>query len=302
MIDEIGTRNAAPAAESQAARPTRAAKIAGTAIAILALAVGCVTYHAWNRGALDEAKDAAPDGINLEPIAGSPGAYLVNPAYEAVLSVALVELRLPKPGDAPRRVTALDDKEWSYDDKAGVLSLTRPIDDEAYMVRANGHFRYPLSFRMREGLDPASIRLLVDGKIGIDGVDYRFDPGTGVLTLLGTSPDTGWFGFSFAMLDGVSSGAIGDLGADRLTRAMRAHLGFPVDGNCAAVGDDGRLFRAPDDEAGEAPWLIELLPIAEGYVGAYSLSDGFRFDAATGIIELDEPIDPARFAVYAHMD
>jgi len=279
-----------------------AARIAGFLALAAALAVGYAAYHAWNRGLLDAAREAAPDGINLEPSPGEPGAFVVNPGFEAILAVDLVESRAPTAENAPREILRLEEEAWSFDAARSSLRVKRAFDSEKYFVRVKGTFAYPLVFTLPDVTKPGSIRLIVEGKLGLEGEDYSFDAATRRLTLLGTSQSTEWFCLDYGTADGtvtINSGI-----ADRFTRSMRAYMGYPVDGNCEAADGSGRRFMIQDAGAleGSAPWLLELLPTGEGYVGRKLWPDAFRFDPSTGIIELAEPIDADRFSVFAFAD
>ena len=268
-------------------------------IPLLILIVGGVGwgFHAWNRGLIDEAKHAAPDGINVFPVVGKPGTYLVNPGFAHIASVQTFQNQIPNPDGPPPIIQDIRREHWRYDGATSLLILDQPIDDKQYMMMVQGDFRYPLVFFVAPTTKVDSIRVIVAGKIGIENEDYRFDKDRSSIELSATTRTTPWFALVYDTAEGNFS--IGSLSAEQLTRAMRIHLGLQLEGNCKARDTIGRQFQT---EAGTRakPWQVELFPIKEGYRGQAFWPRDYSWDPSTGILEFDKPIDVSRFAVFAY--
>ena len=189
---------------------------------------------------------------------------------------------------------------WRYDPILSLLSLDTPVDDSVYWVMVDGRFDFPLVFFPYHLATADSIRVIVDGVIGIEGTDYAFDSSSGTITLLKTDEKTLWFCLTY-MAD-LGQASIGSMTPEHLTRAMNAHLGFPFDGNCAPIGESKTHFLLDTEFLGDtAPWLLQLLPKGEGYVGSELWPRDFTYDKTTREIMLKEPIDTDRFGIYALM-
>lgn len=276
---------------------TRAFKAIAVALAAALLLAGGILWHGWNRAAATRGLRASPDGINVIPIPGKPGAYSVNPRFARLTKVDVSAFGLPDPDGPPPIVREVPSRSWRYERASSVLTLSERFDDKKWMVSVSGAFEFPLSFGVGDGLEPKSVRLIVDGKIGLAGEDFSIDGDGSRITLLGTGPSTAWFAFSYRNSSGDFS--VGSLTAERLTRAMRSHMGIALEGNCRPMGADGRRFAASGART-DAPWLLELLPCQEGYVGGQLWPRDFEWDPAKGELNLKLPIDPSRFAVYAY--
>jgi DNA-binding CsgD family transcriptional regulator len=277
-------------------RAVRRAVFAGAALAAVALFAACA------HGAVRRGLAAEPDGINVSPVPDSPGTYLVNPRFERVAEVSVVRNSVPDIDGPPPESRSLPASAWSYDRSRSRLTLRDPIDDASYWVMVRGRFAYPLAFIPERPVEPGSVRVIVDGAIGLEGIDYRLGAAQESIELFRTSGKTGWFALSYQTDQGQCS--IGSMTPDRLTRAMAAHLGFPVDGNCRPAEGEGTAplagrFVWEQDPVTSDPWLVHLLPKGEGYVGAVLWPRDFTYERETRTLVLKTPIDPERYGVYA---
>lgn len=274
--------------------PVRRAVFAGAALAAVAVFAACA------HGAVRRGLAAEPDGINVFTVQGSPGTYLVNPRFERIAEVSVVRNAVPDIDGPPPESRSLPASAWSYDRSRSHLVLRDPIDDGSYWVMVRGRFSYPLAFFPERPVEPGSVRVIVDGAIGLENIDYRLGADLASIELPRTSVDTEWFALSYRTDLGQSS--IGSMSPDRLTRAMAAHLGFPVDGNCRPAEGEAPLasrFVWEQESVSSDPWMVNLLPKGEGYVGAVLWPRDFSYDRETRTLVLKTPIDPERYGVYA---
>jgi len=274
----------------------RRALFIGAALAAVAVFAACA------HGAVRRGLAAEPDGINVSPVPDSPGTYLVNPRFERVAEVSVVKNAVPDIDGPPPESRTLPASAWSYDRTSSRLVLRNPVDDASYWVMVRGRFNYPMTFFPERPVETGSVRVIVDGAIGLEGIDYRCGSDPASIELLRTSGKTEWFALSYRTDQGQSS--IGSMMPDRLTRAMAAHLGFPVDGNCRPAEGEGAAplasrFVWEQDPVSSDPWMVHLLPKGEGYVGAVLWPRDFTYERATRTLVLKTPIDPERYGVYA---
>ncbi|MFH2000225.1 MAG: hypothetical protein ABIK28_11125 [Planctomycetota bacterium] len=117
-----------------------------------------------------------PDHTNASPMEG-PGIYHVCTVYES-----LMEVKVSNRSDKQKRTVPSD--QWTFDKTAGRLEIETPIDDDQEMVIVYGKLEVPWAWQMTESLEPGSVKVLLDDRPGVRGVDFETDEEKGVIRFL----------------------------------------------------------------------------------------------------------------------
>lgn len=232
--------------------------------------------------------------LNLEPVTGDPHSFHCVIRFKTVDRVYLSTLLSAVSDGRERETVELRKEEWKYDPTTGVFAITREIDTSVYIPVADGKYETPLCVVLREKIDPRAIRFAINGRIGDAGKDYAYRADANEIKLLSCATGDENYMLQFKTKDGVSSVSQGN--PSEVTRELRAYFEWPLEGNTVPSGTDGKRF-APDGMKFRGVWLVELIPVKNGYKGK-SLQSGFTWDAGNNELVLDEPVDTSKYSVY----
>lgn len=244
---------------------------------------------------ISSASSGAPSdqGINAEPVPGKPHRYSLSIRFDAVDTVELIPLLAAAEAGSKRERISVPAPQWHFDRERNLITLDRDVDPSTHMVSASGRYALPLCITPAAPTDPASIRLVVSGRIGKEGADYRYDRTRNEIVL--TSCRTGNESYIVQFSQGEGSASVGS--AANLTREHRRHLSWPLDGNTKRLDAEGKRF-SPDGTRFKTVWLVELLPAQDGCEGKV-LTEGFTWNSGRNELILDTPAD-SRFTVFIH--
>ena len=231
-------------------------------------------------------------GINAEPVAGKPHLYTVSIRFSEISEVDIRPMIHTLPANAKSEKTVLPSREWRYDAKKNLLEIDRDVDSAKQMVSVSGKYALPLRIVPAAKTEPSSIRLIVEGRIGKEETDYRYDRKTNEIELTACKTGEECYLVQFGQKDGCAS--VGSMTG--LKREHRRHLSWPLDGNTKPLDASGKRF-ALTDETVKNVWLVQLLPAKDGFEGK-DLLKGFRWDEKKKELTLDEKPGP-EFSVFA---
>ena len=236
----------------------------------------------------------APQTLNAEPIAGKPHQYHLGMKFR---SVNKVYLRTMLPAESLGReleTIVLPETGWRYDNSSDILEIDRDVDTAVYAVIADGKYSTPITIVLQGKTVPDKIRLVVDGRIGKAGKDFRYDAAKGTIELTSCVTGDEHFMIQYPVGDGVSS--ISSMNAAELTRELRAHLEWPVEGNAHEVGVGGIRFALNEGRL-RSVWMVDFIHKENGYSGKNILT-GFTWNKDTNEITLSTPVDTSRYSIY----
>jgi hypothetical protein len=231
-----------------------------------------------------------PDSTILNTIPGNPEVYLVTPRFDRIDRVVLIA----KDGSEKDRETPLSAADWAFSPGSDRLTLTNPVDPSRFAVRIWGPRQDPWVATATEPIDPLSIRLAIDGRIGIRDKDYF--PGKDGHSIIVPSFDSARFSLKYRF--GHTYTGSGPSGEANLTRQILKYFDYPLSGNFAL--DAAPATYHPKSDRFESVWSILLIPVREDETGRIldNPSD-WKFDPATQELTILSPRDLARFEVYA---
>ena len=230
-------------------------------------------------------------GINAEPVPGKPHRYSLSIRFDAVDRVELIPLLSAAKAGSKRERISIPASQWHFDRTTNMITVDRDVDTAAHMVSASGRYALPLRIAPAAPTDPASIRLIVSGRIGKEGSDYRYDRTGNEIVLTSCPTGSESYIVQFSQGDGIAS--VGSLAG--LRREHRRHLSWPLDGNTTRLDAAGKRF-SPAEENLKKVCMVELLPAKDGYDGKV-LTGGFTWNSSKNELVLDEPVDE-RFSVF----
>jgi hypothetical protein len=232
--------------------------------------------------------------INLEPVIGEGRLYSCAIVFRSVSRVYMTTHIPAASLGHPKEMIPLGKDEWRYDAASGQFEIQRDIDNSVYTLVAEGAYTTPIRIILNYMTDPSSVRFAIDGRIGKAGVDYRLTDEDTAVDLPGCVTGDENYMIQWRTTNGVSS--VNNSNPSLLTRKLRAYFELPLDGNTVPVGSDGSLF-SPRDGRYRSIWLVELIPLRDGYAGKNILT-GFSWNAEKNELKLSEPVDLSRFSVY----
>lgn len=232
--------------------------------------------------------------LNLDQIAGNPHSYHCAIRFKSVDGVYIRTLVSAEAAGHASEVLELGRDEWKYDASTGMFSITRDIDTSVYIPVADGRYEMPLHILLREKIDPSTIRFSIDGRIGTAEKDYTYyaDRDEIILKPFVTGDEN--YMLQYRTIEGSSSLCQGN--PSEVTREVRAYFEWPLKGNTAQVGTDGKRFALEDGKF-TSVWMVELIPVKNGYKGK-SLQTGFTWDSGKNELILAEPVDTTKYSVY----
>lgn len=234
-----------------------------------------------------------PDDINAEPLSGSPHFYSVNIKFVSIDDVIVTTNIAAESLGVAHDSFTLSKTEWSYDSIKNTLFVKRDIDDTNYLVRIKGRYRTPLVIIPIDKIDPAQIRLVIDGKTGIKGTDYIYNAKKNEIEL--PSCRTGKEKYILQYNHSGGSASISSMSTSGLTRSLLQYMGWPTEGNTTSLDQHGLLF-SPRSTRYKSVWLVQLIPSHDGY-GGKDILKKFHWDNKNNILTLDEPVDTEKFSV-----
>ena len=230
-------------------------------------------------------------GINAEPVPGQAHRYSLSIRFDAVDRVELIPLLSAAKAGAKRERISIPASQWHFDRTTNTITVDRDVDTAAHMVSASGRYALPLRIVPAAPTDPASIRLIVSGRIGKEGTDYRYDKIKEEIVLTSCVEGSESYIVQFKQGEGIAS--VGSIAG--LKREHRRHLSWPLDGNTTRLDASGKRF-SPEEGTFRTVSMIELLPAKDGYDGKV-LTEGFTWNSSKNELVLDEPVDE-RFSVF----
>jgi len=246
-----------------------------------------------SRIAISSEKMISSDDINVEPILNEPRKYSVNIKFNTIDSVMVSTTIVAESLGIKHERFYLQNSEWNYDSGKNILYLQRDIDTANYIVRVSGRYRTPLCIITNEKIDPAKIRLVIDGHIGVPGKDFRYDAVKNEIELVTCKTGSENYILQYQYSQGAAS--IGSMNTSGLTLSLLKYLGWPTEGNTITIERNGLRF-SPRDTVYKSVWMVQLIPVRDGYTGKDILS-GFRWDSIKNELTLDEPVDTEKFSV-----
>lgn len=233
------------------------------------------------------------DDINVEPIPGDTHHYSVNIKFDTIESVTVSTTIVAESLGIKHESYDLQKNEWDYDPVGNILHAGREIDNTNYIVRVTGRYRTPLCIITNEKIDPAKIRLVIDGRIGIPGKDYHYDSIKNEIELI--TCKTGKENYILQYHYSQGSASIGSMNSSGFTRSLLKYLEWPTEGNAVQLDQKGLRF-SPRETVYKSVWLVQLLPAGDGYTGRDILS-GFHWDSIKNELTFNEPVDTEKYSV-----
>ncbi len=260
-------------------------------IIILFLVITSAGYSAGKN--ITENKTIPIDDLNAEPVPGSPREYSVNIKFTKIEYVtAGTTVAAESLGVKHDRYT-LPENEWSYNSITNRLTVKRDIDNSNYILRVKGKYLTPMCIIPAEKIDPGQIRFAVNGRIGINGKDYRYNSIKNEIEL--PSCTTGQEKFIIQYMYSSGSASIGSMSMADFTRPLLEYFGWPVSGNTVKADDKGFYF-SPSDNQYKSVWLVQLIPTGNGYTGQ-DIRSGFKWDVEKNKLKLGAPVDTNKYSV-----
>lgn len=239
---------------------------------------------------LSASEKTAPDNINVEEIPGTTGKYLVNIKFTEIDAVSVYAF--PKTAQKQKALT-LQAGAWSYDKDSDILTVNEKIDANR-IIRVSGKYQTPLCIIAHGITDPAEIRMVVEGHIGVEGKDYLYDAASHRITL--SNCTTGKESYILQYPRGGGASSIGSISPASLDRKQLQHMRWPLEGNTDPIGSDGRRFSLRDGHFSSV-LFVQLIPAEDGYTG-HDLQTGFLWDGMKGVLTLDSPVDLKKYSVF----
>jgi len=233
------------------------------------------------------------DDLNAEPVPGKPGKYSVNIKFTKIEYVTVGTTLPAESIGVNHDQYTLPENEWNYDINTNTLTVKKDIDNLNYIVRVKGKYLTPMCITPAEKIDPEKIRVVVNGRIGIKEKDYRYNIIKNEIELTTCTTGQEKFIVQYAYPDGAAS--IGSMSMSDFTRPLLEYLDWPVSGNAVKIDHEGYIF-SPLDDRYRSVWLIQLIPVKDGYNGI-DLRSGFKWDAKENELKFDTPVDTEKFSV-----
>ena len=249
---------------------------------------------------LSSGREIKEDNINVEPIEGSPNHYSVNIKFSRIDKVLIRTTLIAESSGQKKESYTLPEKEWHYNQDKNLLVVSRAVDNSKYIIRVAGRYETPISIIPDKKIDPSSIRLVVNGRIGIHNKDYRYNRKKNIIEL--TACQTGKEKYIVVYNYTGGGASIGSAGMSDLTLPLLKHINFPVEGNSLPSDQTGLRF-SPVDVSFRHVWMVQLIPAGDGYTGEDLLS-GFKWDQVKKELILDNPVDIKKYTlmIYGEVD
>lgn len=216
--------------------------IMSVALALVALA-GLLAL--WPAAAAEEVGKRAEGQHDLDQVNASPteekGVYHVTPEYVELVKVTVIKRGGPYGLDHTRTLDG-----WSYDNKAGRLTVKETIDNEREMVLVHGERKVPWAWRMEGAI--SDVKVLVGNEAAVRGQDYEVDETAGTVRFLKNEhcKKGVHYYISYAYRDQPSKG--GAIGNHPDRAVVRKFLGLhPVPDEKADVGKTIGTNASPTD-------------------------------------------------------
>lgn len=258
----------------------------------LALIIIPLWLYPFNAAGSSE-KAVPSDDINAEQVPGEQHCYSVNIKFNTIESVIVSTTIVAESAGTRHEDYILQKSEWSYDPAGNRLYVERDIDNSNYIVRVTGRYRTPLCIIPNEKIDPSEIRLVVEGRIGVPGKDFRYDPVKNEIELVTCKSGSEKYILQYSYSQGCAS--IGSINTSGLTRPLLGYLGWPTEGNAVQLDRKGLSF-SPKNAVYKSVWLVQFIPSGDGYTGKDIIS-GFHWDSIKNELTLDEPVDTEKYSV-----
>ena len=240
-----------------------------------------------------EEKAVYHDDINVDPIPDKPRNYSVNIKFNIIESVKVSTTLVAESLGKKHKSYNLQKNEWKYNPHTNILSVTRDIDNTDYIVRVTGKYLTPLRIIPVEKIDYNQIRLVIDGRIGVYGKDFRYDSDKDEIELMACKTGDEKYILEYKHLNGAAS--IGSVNIDGLNRSLLKYLEWPIEGNAVSLDHKGLVFL-PNEFKYKSVWLVQLIPTGDGYNGISILS-GFHWDSKQNRLTMDVPVDTEKYGV-----
>ncbi len=253
-----------------------------------------------NGPSFSSGRDIKEDNINVEPIQGKPHHYSVNIKFSKIDKVLIGTTINAESLGQKKHSYVLSPNEWSYDYNNNLLIINKDVDQSIYIVRVIGKYQTPICIIPNEVIDPSSIRFVVNGKIGIQEKDFKYDKVNNNIELMACKTGQEKYIIQFRHADGSAS--IGSASITDLTLPLLKYLDFPIEGNSVSRDNTGLKF-SPKSFSYRSVWMVQLIPVKDGYPG-HDLLSGFKWDAKNNELTLDTPVDTEKFnlMIYGEID
>jgi len=244
------------------------------------------------------------DHINVQPL-NDEGFYHVTPVFRILEKVVVVKKEASS--DASRRT--LKDKDWSFDREKGCLEVKAPVNNDKEKVIVYGTRELPWVWKLKESLEPGSVKVLLNDRAGVRGEDFEVDEEKGVIRFLKMdfcdSAKNHYISFGYKR-DPENPNLFrgGAIGNHRDRKAVRSFLGLPeeegsVENLQQSVGTNASFTDDPSKFTLTQPMQTKGLRVAvakrgePGNLQWLKADENFTYDEKRGIITLlkDIPLD-----------
>jgi hypothetical protein len=245
-------------------------------------------------GAALSAAETSPQKINLEPVIGQARSYRSAIKFTSVNRVYVRTLISAESLGHEKEISDIPSNEWSFDASTGIVNIRRDIDLSVFTPVAEGKYASPITIMTAKDIDPGSIRVAVNWKIGVKGTDYIYNGINGEISL--PRCITGDENFFLSYRTGKGGCSISSGIPSEMNRKLRSYFELPLEGNTRRSNELGTGFTLTDGSL-KSVWLVELIPTGDGY-GGKSIRSGFTWNREKNELELSEPVDTSKFSVY----
>ena len=245
----------------------------------------------------------------LSRTAGDPNGPITLLPFESMKEITRIEI--VRRSDYGRYDTSVLEKNtWRFDPKNRMLTLTS-VPEEAYNIYLYGTRNIPRTFQYPQPIDPASIRCVISGRIGKEGVDYRFEESKNAIQVLNPDFDVmsdlpmlvTYQGFEepgTAGLGNVHYGNLYELKPE-IARYIR-----DVSDPWNPVPGKPEEYSIPKKWEGLIRYtripFVELVPVTDGKAGRFLKSGEFSFDSDNQLLTLSTPVSEEDYIVAAWGD
>jgi hypothetical protein len=231
--------------------------------------------------------------LNAEPSQDTPHRYTLAIRFDTIDEVLICTQLGAEAAGTRHEQTILPASEWRFDRTTNTIDVDRNVKADTQIVRVSGRYALPLCITPAEKTESSSIRLVVNGRIGEDGEDFRYDSAKNEIILPRCTTGNEPYIILYSQPSGCAS--VGSSSSEHLTRSLRAHLGWPVDGNMKPLNKAGTRF-SPAEGMYRTVWLVQILPSFDGYTGKDILS-GFTWNSTKNELLLDDAVDLKKYSV-----